>query len=47
LNRFQYNPFELDNGEDQCELWKRLMADEFDDLRDKYKHQGPSDFILQ
>jgi hypothetical protein len=37
----------MENGEDQCELWKRLMADEFDDLRGKYKYEGPKDFIFQ
>lgn len=28
LNRYHYNPFEEVEGEDQCELWKKLMKNE-------------------
>jgi len=30
LNRFRYNPFEEEYGGNQCELWKKLMAQEIE-----------------
>lgn len=33
LNRYHYNPFEENEGEDQCELWKKLMSKEIKNLK--------------
>jgi hypothetical protein len=36
LNRYHYNPFEETEGEDQCELWKKLMFAEISSIRANY-----------
>jgi hypothetical protein len=46
LNRFHYNPFEIENGDDQCDLWRRLMTEEIDDLKSHYKYEEPNEYFI-
>lgn len=33
LNRYHYNPFQENEGEDQCQLWKKLMSQEIKSIK--------------
>jgi hypothetical protein len=39
LNRFHYNPFEEGNGEETCDLWRKVMSEEVEDLKSYYKYE--------
>ena len=46
MNRYHYNPFEATSGEDQCELWKRLMKDEVPDLDIQFDREKREEKIV-